>query len=453
MFSVILATTMQNGIGINNKMAWRCKEELLLFKEKTDNSIIIVGRKTAMSLPKLNNRIIYCLTKQEKEIISSKNDLYIFSSLKDSVYHAKKYFPEKKIIVAGGAQIYNHVLSEENIKDIDKVHLSIMKKSYDCDTYINYNFFPKWCIVEKTEREEFIHYTLVYRPYGECQYLQTLYDAYKFGNHRIGRNGGVYSTFVKHMKFDITKGFPLLTTKKCFFRGIVEELLFFIRGDTDSNLLSSKNIHIWDSNTNREFLDSLGMENRREGLMGPMYGYQWRNFNSDYDEDTGKSIEKGVDQLKNVIDLIRKDPYSRRILLTTYNPAQSENGVLYPCHSIVNQFYVNEGYLDCFCYNRSSDLFLGLPFNIASSSLFLILISKICNLTPRYLSLSLGDAHIYEEHLELVNQQLLRYPYISPTVEINKEINSIEDIEKLDYKNFILKNYKSHPKISGKMIA
>jgi thymidylate synthase len=237
-----------------------------------------------------------------------------------------------------------------------------------------------------------------------------------------------------------------------FLRGIVEELLFFIRGETDSKILENKNVNIWKGNTDRKFLDSVGMEDRKEGIMGPLYGYQWRHFNADYDENNTTPLDKGIDQLQNVIDTIKRDPSSRRILLTSYNPCQSKQGVLYPCHSIIIQFYVSEEFLDMYCYNRSQDLFLGVPFNIASSSLLLLLIAKVVNLTPRYLNIGMGDIHIYKQHYEAVETQLDRLPYRFPKIEI-KDVKSLKDIENLKYEDFILIDYLHYPVIKSEMIA
>jgi thymidylate synthase len=273
------------------------------------------------------------------------------------------------------------------------------------------------------------------------------------GTIREGRNGTVKSTFIQHLCFDLRNGFPLLTTRKMFFRGIVEELLFFIRGETDSKKLEEKNVNIWKGNTNRTFLNTIGMTSRKEGIMGPMYGFQWRHFNAPYNPDTGKAESKGIDQLEKVIDMIKSDPTSRRILMTDFNPAQVEQGVLYPCHSIIMQFYVEDTYIDCFCFNRSSDLFHGLSFNIASTSLLFLLIASVTKLNARYLHLSLGDSHIYSEHLDAVKEQLTRRPFTLPKLTITKELRNVNDIENLTISDFILDNYKFHDTIKVDMVA
>jgi len=335
-------------------------------------------------------------------------------------------------------------------------------------------------ISKKDEQELFTRCEMVYQIYGEYQYLNLVKDILENGERRKTRNAETISDFCKHLKFDLRDGFPLLTTKKMFLKGIIEELLFFIRGDTNSKILEEKGINIWKGNTNREFLDANGFKDRKEGEMGPMYGSIWRNFNSlsnekeksnlqdsrhvdfhyksfnkdnmSYTTDKIKSIEFNIDQLKFVINEIKTNPTSRRIIMTSFNPGQVNEGVLWPCHSITLQFYVQDGFLDMFCYNRSSDTFLGLPFNIASSSLFLVLIAKLTNLTPRYFNLSLGDTHIYETHIDAVNEQIKRIPYIFPKIQL-PEFNTLEEVEKLNYKDFILIEYQSYQSIKAEMVA
>jgi dihydrofolate reductase/thymidylate synthase len=449
MFDVILSMTKDKGIGFKGGLPWHCREELGIFKEKTMGKFLIVGKKTAKSLPNLPGRHVIVLSSNtnldevRKEINCEVES--VFECLEDALT-----YNDGNIVIAGGATLYNEVFMHERYR-INKVHLSVMKGEYKCDTFIVFNYM-NWTVESKQEYDEFTHYVLVPFTSDEKNYLELLGDAFKDGWVKKGRNGNTKSLFGKTMTFDLTKGYPLLTTKKMFFRGVVEELLFFIRGDTDSKLLSDKKIKIWEGNTNREFLNSIGKNKRRKGVMGPMYGYQWRNFNAEYDEEKAGPSEKGFDQLKMVIDQIRHDPHSRRILLTDFNPLQAHDGVLHPCHSIIIQFYVSEGFLDIFCFNRSSDLFHGLPFNIASTALFHILIAKITGLTARKFVLSLGDAHIYESHYDVVEKQLSRIPYKFPTLKIDKELVSLEDIEKLEYKDINVVNYIAYPTLKADMV-
>jgi len=476
MLNVILAVDLNGGIGKDGSLPWNIKEELNLFKEKTLNSILIVGRKTFEKLPYLKDRQIFCVVRNFKTLNSHQNSCILFQTVEGAVSESKKI--GKQIFIIGGSEIYDYVFT--NFKNEIKVHISIINNKYSCDRYFNLNHLKDLYIVKECTYTEFTHYEMEYQKYGEYQYINIIKDILKNGDERTGRNGYVISDFTKHLKFDLRNGFPLLTTKKMFLKGIIEELLFFIRGDTDTTILENKGINIWKANTNRKFLDSNGFNNRKEGEMGSMYGSIWRNFNGltdeseknilknskrvdmkfksynidnvSYDEDNIKSIDFGIDQLNYVINEIKTNPTSRRILLTTYNPGQVRQGVLYPCHSIIIQFYVQGIFLDMFCYNRSSDIFLGLPFNIASSSLFLMIIAKLTNLTPRYFNLTLGDAHIYEPHIKCLKEQITKRPYVFPTI-ILPEITTLKDVEKLTYEDFKINNYLHHSQIKGEMIA
>jgi len=451
MINVILAVDTRGGIGKNGNLPWHIPDELKIFKEKTMNSILIGGRKTIESLPYLSDRTIFCVSTMFKTLKSDKNVVCMFNSIEDAIKYAMN--SEKKIFIIGGGEIYKEIFKK--YKEKISLHISFIKTEYDCDTYFDLDFLKEFYISKKYEFDMFTHCEMTYYKYGENQYIDLLKDVLQNGERRIGRNGEVISDFCKHLKFDLRNGFPLLTTKKMFLKGIIEELLFFIRGETDSKMLEAKGINIWKGNTTREFLDANGFKNRKEGEMGPMYGSIWRNFNqlaTDKLKDNNSSIKFGIDQLQNVINEIRNNPTSRRILLTTYNPSQVHLGVLYPCHSITIQFYIQNEFIDMFCYNRSSDLFLGLPFNIASTSLLLFIIAKITKLTPRYVNISLGDVHVYGNHEKAVQEQITRMPFVFPTIEL-PEIKELEDIEKASWTDFKLKNYSFHPSIKAEMVA
>jgi thymidylate synthase len=442
MFDVILCVDKNNGIGLNSRMPWNCPEEMAEFKKTTDGSVLIMGRKTVQYLPKLERRTIVCISRDlnEEAVKNYKNKVILKDSIKSALDFARERYPNKKVFVAGGGAIYELVFTEF-VNSIDTIHLSIMKKEYLCDTHVK---IPSTFIIDShEEHDEFSSYKMIKGSTDESQYISLLKTILSQGKYRETRNAMTCSSFVHHMKFDLTKGFPLLTTKKMFWKGIVEELLFFLRGDTNSKLLEEKGINIWKGNTSRKFLDSHGFSSREEGEMGPMYGYQWRRFNGD---------EK-TDQLSALLETLRADPSSRRALMTDFNPLQARDGVLYPCHSIILQFYVDGEYLDMFCYNRSSDIFLGLPFNIASSSLLLSIIAKACKLTPRYFNLTLGDAHIYKDHLKQVHEQMERRMFVLPELEIVPDIYSVTDIEELRLEDFVLNSYKCHPPIKAEMIA
>jgi thymidylate synthase len=292
---------------------------------------------------------------------------------------------------------------------------------------------------------------------SEEGYLQLLKDTLQDGEKRETRNGIVISRFGCMMNFkNIGQYFPLLTTKKMFFRGIVEELLWFLRGSTNAKDLQEKGVHIWDGNSSREYLDSIGKQGYAEGELGPVYGWQWRKFGKDYHNANNDS--KCVDQIKYVIEELQKDNNSRRAVLSAWNPVDLNKMALPPCH-ILYVFYKNKDGLSCHMTMRSSDLFLGLPFNIASTALLTHIIAKVLHMKPNEVSLSLCDAHIYEEHVEKVNIQLEKELYNLPSLHINKQPPSlgshIEDkirwIEELEYDDFVLENYKSHEAIKAIM--
>jgi thymidylate synthase len=290
------------------------------------------------------------------------------------------------------------------------------------------------------------------RMEGEKGYLSLLKDILEKGHYRETRNGPTFSLFGKHLEFDLRENrFPLLTTKKMFVRGIFEELAFFMEGQTDASLLSNKGVNIWKDNTSREFLDSVGLQHFEEGDMGPMYFFQIYHFNAPYFGCKSNYDGMGMNQFDEVLHLLKTDRFSRRILMTTFNPLQAKEGVLYPCHGITIQFAVeNDNELCCHMYQRSADCFLGLPFNIASYSL---LLRRMCVLasTEKFqfvagkLCISLGDCHIYESHVEAVREQLSREPFPFPQL-------VFKDNE-WTYSSLEIVNYQCHPAIKSKMVA
>jgi dihydrofolate reductase/thymidylate synthase len=279
----------------------------------------------------------------------------------------------------------------------------------------------------------------------EYEYLKLLDIVKNEGIFKKTRNGNTYSYFGYLLKFDIHNSFPLLTTKRVFFKGVVEELLWFLRGSVNSKELEEKGVNIWKGNSSREYLDANGFTNYEEGYLGPIYGFQWRNFN-------GK-----VDQLKYLLEEMNKEN-SRRILLNAWNPCQLNEQALPPCHLLYNFYKGNNNDISCMMYMRSSDLFLGLPFNIASTALLTYIIAKVCGYNLNQIALSLCDCHIYEEHLEAVNIQIKRTPLTFPQLKINKDIDiniSIDEkikwIEELKFEDFELVDYNPQSTIKAEM--
>jgi thymidylate synthase len=258
------------------------------------------------------------------------------------------------------------------------------------------------------------------------QYLDLLDHVIKTGTEKTDRTGtGTISVFGYQMRFNLEEGFPLLTTKKLHLKSIVHELLWFITGDTNIRYLTDNGVKIWN-----DWAD-------KDGNLGPVYGYQWRSWPA----NDGKKI----DQLVNVISSIKKSPDSRRHIVSTWNVSELDKMALPPCH-IMFQFYVAGGRLSCQLYQRSADIFLGVPFNIASYSLLTLMVAQATGLKPGDFVHTLGDAHIYLNHIDQVKQQLTRDPFQLPKMVINPTVN---DILKFRFEDFTLTDYIAHPHIKG----
>ena len=258
------------------------------------------------------------------------------------------------------------------------------------------------------------------------QYLDLLKTIRENGTYKSDRTGtGTYSIFGHQMRFDLSKGFPVLTTKKLHLKSIIHELLWFLAGDTNIKYLQENGVRIW---------DSWADEN---GDLGPVYGYQWRSWPA---PNGGK-----IDQIQNLITQIKNNPDSRRHIVTAWNPAEVDNMALPPCHCLF-QFYVADGKLSCQLYQRSADVFLGVPFNIASYALLTLMIAQVCDLEPGDFVHSFGDTHIYANHLEQTDLQLTRTPRELPTMRLNPDI---KDLFAFKFDDFTLENYSADPHISA----
>jgi thymidylate synthase len=258
------------------------------------------------------------------------------------------------------------------------------------------------------------------------QYLDLLQHILTHGVEKGDRTGtGTRSVFGYQMRFDLTKGFPLVTTKKVHLKSVIHELLWLLRGDTTIQYLNQHQVTIWD-----EWADS-------SGNLGPIYGYQWRSWPT--------ADGKKVDQIAQVVEQIKQHPDSRRLLVSAWNVGELEKMALPPCHAFF-QFYVADGKLSCQLYQRSADIFLGVPFNIASYAILTMMIAQVCDLGLGDFVHTLGDAHIYSNHFDQVNEQMTRTPFKKPTLKINPEV---KDIFSFKYEDFELINYEAHPHIKG----
>lgn len=287
----------------------------------------------------------------------------------------------------------------------------------------------------------------------EEQYLNLIRDILSEGTLEQGRNGNTKCVFGAAMHFSLDHGvIPILTTKRVAWKTCLKELLWFIRGDTNNEHLQQEGVTIWNDNASREFLDSRGLAHLRENDLGPVYGHQWRHFNAKYTTCDENYDGQGVDQLDYIIKCL-KDPAqrtSRRMVMSAWNPCQLDEMALPPCHILV-QFNVTSGNkLSCCMFQRSADVALGVPFNIASYSFFTHLLAKHCDLEAHEFIYYLGNAHIYESHLDAMQEQVTRVPYSFPKVNMKSKRENINDYVLGDFE---LNDYKCHEVIKMKMVA
>lgn len=489
-FNIVVCIDSNFGIAKDGMIPWKVKEDSDYFRDlirmKTYNkpNVIVSGRKTFEKMGMVKDHYSIVFT---RDVISKDTIIQVHNE--EEFYDELSKLDYGKIFICGGSEIYN-LFTKNIIKDTNKVNLymNIINNNFECDTFIPEEL-KKYCktLAENSNKDiytkmyvenlldskvyEFIRFNPVQLKLNEImyinninteeqQYLDLMKDLLISGTKTLTRNGYTYSKFGKTLEFDLRNGFPLLTTKKMFFKGICEELLFFLRGDTNSKHLSDKGIKIWEKNTDRTFLDSNGFSNRDEGDMGPMYGFQWRHFNAKYTGCNSDYNETGLDQLSYVLNELKVNPHSRRIIMTTYNPLQAKEGVLFPCHGIAIQFNVEEingTYVVNLSQNqRSADYFLGLPFNIASYALLLELVCHHLNgetnkkYVPGKVILFLGDYHIYDTHRNHCVKQIQRYPIKFCQIKLNLNKTKLEDFELEDFE---IINYNSYPGIIADMVA
>ena len=358
MIKLIAAISNNRGIGKDNQIPWRLQKEMKHFTDvttfaaKNKYNIVIMGRKTWESIPKLFRP----LKNRKNYIISSKllHQDYVFKSLKIALLHAKRDPHCDNIFIIGGEQLY-----KDGITYCDQIILTVIRKKYECDRFFpliptnysikSYKSFED--IDTKTNKKvkyDIINYHRIsLYDHQEYQYLQSIRNILLNGYSSDDRTGvGTLSTIGVNMRFDISKHFPLLTTKKTYMKAIIHELLWFLKGETNANLLKEKGVHIWDGNTSREFLDNLGFTEREEGDGGPIYGFNFRHYGAEYINCKTDYTGYGFDQVKYVIDLIKNNPTSRRILINLWNPTVLKDMVLPPCH-MVYQFFVKNNKLSC----------------------------------------------------------------------------------------------------------
>ena len=308
--------------------------------------------------------------------------------------------------------------------------------------YTKYNMLKRLTFESKKSKGIF---------HDENQYLKLINDVNEFGELVEGRNGLTKCIFGSAMNFSLSCGtMPILTTKKVAWKTCLKELLWFIKGSTSNRELQQQNVHIWDGNASREFLDSAGLCNLKENDLGPIYGHQWRFFNAKYDTCESDYSNQGVDQLQNIIDLLKNanERTSRRMVISAWNPCQLDQMALPPCHVLMQFNVLSENKLSCNLYQRSGDVGLGVPFNIASYCFLTHLLAHHCDLVAHEFNYYLGNTHIYDDHVEALQQQSSRTPIPFPTINILHKRDNINDYIVEDFK---INDYNFHESIKMEM--
>jgi len=447
-FFAIVAYDVAGGIAKQGNMPWHFSEDLKFFQTTTSSHTVIMGRVTYESLPStvrpLPNRTNIVVTSQP-EITGAQTAPSLLKALQLAGKHA-----DQGVYVIGGAKLFKEALDDFAYL-CDGIYATELMENYDCDCIMDLAFRDQCDHDVLMSNENYTRRLYRFRSsvHPEEEYLNLIRKILREGDKRGDRTGvGTISLFGCRMEFDISERLPVLTTKKVLWDKVIGELLWIISGSTRVEDLHAMNIHFWDANCSREFLDRRGLKDYREGDLGPVYGFQWRHWGAEYKGCDADYTGKGTDQLQDVVNLLKQDPNSRRILLNAWNAGNLSEMCLPPCHMMA-QFYVREGiYLDCQMYQRSGDMFLGVPFNIMSYSVLTYMLAHVANLKPGKFIHVLGDAHVYQNHVEAVEKQLNRTPRPFPTLQIKRNVSSIDEFS-LD--DFELSNYNPAPFIRAPM--
>ena len=441
MINIIFAVDRQNNFCSSDRVSlpWgTIKEDMAHFKTITTshpNNAIIMGKKTFESIghKPLKYRVNIVVSKSLLNTPPYPENVSITSSLDDAINEAKE-LQCPNIFIIGGISLIEESLQRN---DISNIYITVVNVICDYGVQYNYKLPSSFRIWEERHTNDCSYYTYA-RKTGEEEYIKLVKDVLMKGESRDDRTGvGTIGLFGKHFTMDISNSFPLLTTKRVWWKGVLEELLFFISGSTDTKILEEKGVNIWKGNTSREFLDKRGLHNLEEGEYGKSYGYQWRKFGDK------------VDQLQTLIDGIKNDPFSRRHYMTAWNPLELDNIPLPACH-LSCQFYVSSDNknLSCQVYMRSCDVFLGLPFNIASYACLTYMICHLTNLQPHTLSFCLGDTHIYKNHISQCEEMIKRNLRDFPKLRLKRKAENIDDFKAEDFE---IVGYNPHPTIKAEM--
>ncbi len=446
------------GIGLDGHLPWHIPKDLKWFKEVTNESIVIMGRKTYDTLPKkpLKDRFNVVLTQNETLLQNNHGYTNLFYTTSRSVLsdinELEQLYHYTKAFVIGGRRIYEifmHLYHE--------MYITMIDATYSFDTTFPHfeNFILDSYVldVEDNTKLSFLKYVRSSQLSDEYNYISLLRNILNNGGTRDDRTGtGTLSIFARQLRFNLSNyTLPLLTTKFVGWKTVLKELLWFLKGSTDSKQLEKEGVNIWKLNSTRDFLDKRGLNNYEEGDIGPMYFFNIFHYGAAYENCKTDYTGQGYDQMAELIKGLKTDPYSRRHMLTTFNPANVSQSVLAPCHGIVIQFYVeNQGKLSCHVYIRSSDTILGLPFNIASYAMLTHIIAKKVDMVAKELVISTGDTHIYLNHIEQAKEQIRRKTFPFPKFWMDDSV-SAKDWKELSVADFDVIGYFSHSAIKAPM--
>lgn len=449
-FSIIVAVCKDNITGIKQtdtfQLPWpSIKSDLLYLKSKIKNSICVMGRNTYNSMKGIDGYVPYVVTSHNI------NDIFTFKTFKDALHSAQDQ--NCQIFVLGGEMIYREAIEHSDLDKIyltnidyeSKFYLDVMRYRFPdyknnfqlMDSVFNYDELNDISFTFETYRKRLIVKKTMYGACDETQYYDLVKKIYESENKSI---------FGAQLRYNLENGFPLSTLKKTFWKGIVEEALWMLRGQTDVSILQEKNIHIWDKNSSGEYLKKNNLP-YKEGDIGPGYGFQMRYCGAKYIDCKTDYRGQGIDQVQKCLFDLKNNPTSRRIMINLWNVGDIDKMAL-PCCHCVYQFSVKNGKLHCHLFQRSWDVLLG--WNSSTGALITHIFAKMCDLQVGELIHSVSDAHIYKEHLSQVNELLSRTCRDPPQLLVKRKLDKVEDYT---FSDFLLKDYFPYPNIKLEMIV
>jgi len=466
-FNLVVVLTKNYAIRYADKIPWDSKQFVDYFDNLTKDGIIVMGRKTFEGLPltmrPIKGRLNVILSTEYPKYQDLSKPELAFTNIN---FLDNKIIPEnsnKDIWVVGGRQVYEALSNR-----CTNIYIISLDKAVPNPDLLFVDILPHFELVDYSKtyisdteqcKCRILKYTRNFDSpcmRNENQYLIDLRKILETGTSRDDRTGvGTISLFGGQQKYDVSKYLPLLTTKFVPLRIIIKELLWFLCGHTDAKILQSEGVHIWDGNSSREFLDKRGLTHYEIGELGPIYSHQWRHFGSEYTNCHADYEGKGFDQIEYILDLLVNDPFSRRIIMSSWNPTDIEKMALPPCH-VMFQLYVEEDpstgkrYISGHLYQRSSDYFLAANYNLVSYTILLYILAKKVGYYPKDMIMSFGDQHIYKNHIDQVKLQLARNPRPQPVLVLSDLIKD-KSWNEITVDDFELIGYMPYPAIKAEM--